>query len=138
MDNGSKARILIIDDDPFLRSLLQVHLSQAGYAVQLAEDAIEGGKALLHPDFDLVLCDVDMPYLSGLELVTALRASEKTASMPVVFVSSHMDTKTLIEAEALGAAGYLIKPFQPVQLLEAVGRCLARSKCGNRDQGAER
>ena len=137
MDNGNKARILVIDDDPFFRSLLQVYLSQAGYEVRVAEDAVEGGKALLHPDFDLVLCDIDMPYLTGLELVRALRASEETASIPVVFASSHMDTKTLIEAEELGAAGYLIKPFQPEQLLETVGRCLIKRKRPNRDQGTQ-
>ena len=50
MDEKYKARILVIDDDPFFRSLLRVRLSQAGYAVQVAEDAVEGGKALLQPD----------------------------------------------------------------------------------------
>ena len=128
MDEKFKARILVIDDDPFFRSLLRVHLSQAGYAVQVAEDAVEGGKALLHPDFDLVLCDINMPYLSGLELVSLLRASEETASIPVIFASSHRDTKTLLEAEKLGAAGYLTKPFQSERLLETVERCLTESK----------
>jgi CheY-like chemotaxis protein len=70
MNEEHEARILVIDDAPFFRSLLRVHLSQAGYAVQVAEDAIEGAKALLHPDFDLVVCDVDMPYLTGLDLVS--------------------------------------------------------------------
>lgn len=122
MDHDYKARILVIDDDPFFRKLLHAHLSHAGYAVQLAEDAVEGGKALLHPDFDLVLCDIGMPFLSGLELVTLLRGSEETASIPVVFASSRMDTKTLMEAEELGACGYLIKPFEGEQLLETVAR----------------
>jgi DNA-binding response OmpR family regulator len=128
MNNGHKARILVIDDDTFFRSLLRVHLSQAGYAVQVAEDAVEGGKALLHPDFDLVLCDIDMPFMTGLELVSLLRASADTASIPVVFASSHKDTKTLMEAEELGAAGFLIKPFQSEQLLETVERCLMNYK----------
>lgn len=128
MNDGYKARILIIDDDPFFCSLLRVHLSQAGYAVEVAEDAVEGGKALLHPDCDLILCDINMPFMTGLELVSLLRASEETALIPVVFASSHMDTKTLMEAEELGAAGYLTKPFQSEQLLETVKRCLMKSK----------
>src|SRR5512140_3321258 len=128
MNDTYKARILVIDDDPFFRSLLRVHLAQAGYAVQVAEDAVEGGKALLHPDFDLVLCDINMPYLSGLELVSLLRASEETASIPVLFASSQRDNNTLMEAERLGAAGYLTKPFQSEQLLESVERCLRESK----------
>lgn len=137
MDDKYKARILIIDDDPFFRSLLRMHLSQAGYAVQVAEDAVEGGKALLHPEFDLVVCDINMPFLTGLELVSLLRASEETASIPVVFASSHTDTKTLMEAEKLGAAGYLIKPFQSEQLLETVERCLMKSKRPNRSSDSE-
>ena len=132
MDEKYKARILVIDDDPFFRGLLRVHLFQAGYEVQVAEDAVEGGKALLHPDFDLVLCDINMPYLSGLELVSLLRASEETASIPVIFASSHRDTKTLLQAEKLGAAGYLTKPFQSEQLLETVERCLRESKSRGR------
>jgi DNA-binding response OmpR family regulator len=132
MDNERKARILVIDDDPFFRSLLRAHLSHAGYAVQVAEDAIEGGKALLHPDFDLVLCDIKMPFLSGLELVSLLRASDETAAIPVIFASSSRDPETMMQAEKLGAAGYLVKPFQIEQLLETVERCLMQRKGGNR------
>ena len=136
MNNGHKARILVIEDDAFFRTLLRVHLSQAGYAVQVAEDAIEGGKALLQPDFDLVLCDIDMPFMNGLELVSLLRTSAETASIPVVFASSHKDTKTLLEAEGLGAAGFLVKPFQSEQLLETIERCLMKSQGQNRGPDA--
>lgn len=137
MNDGYKAHILVIDDDPFFRSLLRVHLSQAGYAVQVAEDAIEGGKALLQAEFDLVLCDINMPFLTGLELVSLLRASEEMASIPVVFASSNTDAKTLIEAENLGAAGYLTKPFQSEQLLETVANCLMKSKRRKRTPKSE-
>ncbi len=137
MDDQSKARILVIDDDPFFRRLLQAHLSQAGYAVVLAEDAVEGGKALLQPDFDLVICDINMPFMTGLELVSLLRGSDETAGTPVIFASSHRDTKTLLEVETLGAAGYLTKPFQSEQLLETVERCLMQHKRRNRSWDAE-
>jgi DNA-binding response OmpR family regulator len=137
MNEGFKARILVIDDDPFFRRLLRVHLSQAGYAVQVAEDAIEGGKALLHPEFDHVVCDINMPFLTGLELVSLLRASAETASIPVVFASSNTDTETLMEAEKLGAAAYLVKPFQIEQLLEAVERCLLKRNRSNGSPDSE-
>jgi DNA-binding response OmpR family regulator len=137
MDGIHKARILVIDDDPLFRSLLRAHLSHAGYAVQLAEDAVEGGKALLHPGIDLVVCDINMPFLSGLELASLLHASEDTASIPVIFASSHMDTKTLIEAEKAGAVGYLVKPFTGEQLLEMVERCLAQSNRSERESDSE-
>ena len=128
MNEEYKARILVIDDDRFFRELLRVHLTSAGYAVQVAEDAVEGGKALLQPDFDLVLCDINMPYLSGLELVAALRATADTASIPVIFASSRKDSETLMHTEKLGAAGYLVKPFRIEELLETVARCLTGSK----------
>jgi DNA-binding response OmpR family regulator len=128
MDRGQKARILIIDDDAFFRSLLRVHLANAGYAVEVAEDAVEGGKALLGARFDLVICDINMPYMTGLELVSLLRASADTAAIPVVFASARLDTDTMMEAEKLGASGYLTKPFQSEQLLETVARCLTRQE----------
>ena len=137
MGDKYKARILVIDDDPFFRRLLHAHLSHAGYAVQLAEDAVEGGKALLQPDFDLVLCDIDMPFMTGLELVSLLRATNETASIPVVFVSSHKDTNTLMEAEELGVCGYLIKPLEIEQLLETVARCVMKRGGGVRNPDAQ-
>ena len=128
MNDASKARILVIDDDSFFRRLLQAHLSQAGYAVQVAEDAVEGGKALVGSEFDLVICDINMPFMTGLELVSLLRSSRETASIPVIFASSRRDTKTLMEAETLGAAGYLTKPFQSEQLLQTVEIGLSKGK----------
>ena len=129
MNTENTARILIIEDDPFFLGLLGMHLVQAGYEVQMAEDAVEGGKALLHPDFDLVICDINMPFLSGLELGSLLRASAQTASIPVIFATSRMDAETSIAAEKLGAAGYLTKPFRSQQLLEMVARCLIKHRC---------
>jgi DNA-binding response OmpR family regulator len=128
MDNEEKARILVIDDDRFFRDLLRIHLTHAGYTVQVAEDAVEGGKALLQPDFDLVICDINMPYLTGFELVSLLRASKETASIPVIFASSRKDAETMMEMEKLGAAGYLAKPFQVEQLLQTVDLCLLKHK----------
>ena len=128
MANENKSRILVIDDDRFFRDLLRIHLSHAGYAVEVAEDAVEGGKALLHPDFDLIICDINMPYLSGLELVSLLRATPETATIPVIFASSRKDPETMLQVEKLGAAGYLAKPFQLEHLLETVDLCLTSHK----------
>jgi DNA-binding response OmpR family regulator len=123
MDN-KRPRILVIDDDRFFRDLLRIHLAHAGYDVQVAEDGVEGGKALLQPEFDLVICDINMPFLSGFELVSLLRAAESTADIPVIFASSRNDPETMMEVEKLGAAGYLAKPFQLERLLETVDLCL--------------
>lgn len=124
----TRARILIIDDDLFFRDLLDLQLSAAGYAVQLAEDAVEGGKDLLRNKFDLVICDINMPFMSGLELGSMLRASAQTAAMPVIFATSRMDAETVSAADRLGAAAYLTKPLQSDRLLETVERCLRESR----------
>ena len=128
MEAGVKARILVIDDDRFFRELLRVHLIHAGYEVRVAEDAVEGGKALLEHGIDLVICDINMPYLNGLELVSLLRATEETAAIPVIFASSRRDAETMTAVEKLGASGYLTKPFQVEQLLDTVDLCLTKLK----------
>ena len=130
----TRARILIIDDDVFFRNLLDLQLSAAGYSVEVAEDAVEGGKVLLRTKFDLAICDINMPFMSGLELGSLLRASVQTASMPVIFATSHMDAETMLAAERLGAAAYLTKPLQSERLLETVERCLRQ---GTEDAGAD-
>ena len=123
-----KKRILVIDDDPFFCDLLDLLLSTAGYAVQVAEDAVEGGKLLFRSECDLVICDINMPSMSGLELRSLLGGSAKTASIPMIFITSHMDRETIHEAEKLGAAAYLTKPVQTEYVLETVERCLRQSR----------
>jgi DNA-binding response OmpR family regulator len=133
----TRARILIIDDDVFFRNLLDLQLSAAGYSVEVAEDAVEGGKVLLRTKFDLVICDINMPFMSGLELGSLLRASAQTASMPVIFATSHMDAETMLAAERLGAAAYLTKPLQSERLLETVERCLRQGQDASADSKAQ-
>ena len=121
-DNG--ARILIIDDDIEFAEVLRMHLSAAGYAAEVAEDAVEGGKALLANPPDLVLCDINLPYLSGLDLTTLMQSDTRLASIPVVLFSGRTDADTMAKAVKLGAADFLAKPITRDQLLESVKACL--------------
>ena len=123
LDQGA-IRILIIDDDIEFADLLRMHLSAAGYAAEVAEDAVEGGKALLARPPDLVLCDINMPYLSGLDLMSLMQSDALSASIPVVLVSGRTDSDTIAEAVKLGAADFLAKPITREQLLESVEACL--------------
>ena len=82
MPDRSTTRILIIDDDLEFAGILRLHLTAAGYTAEVAEDAIEGGKAMLEQTPDLVLCDIGMPFLNGLELVSLMQADAKSASIP--------------------------------------------------------
>jgi response regulator RpfG family c-di-GMP phosphodiesterase len=130
MQDRKKIRILIIDDDDTFRELASMLLAEAGYAIETAEDAIEGGKALLTRNFDLVISDINMPYMNGLELASLLRTDEKTASIPLILASSRMDTDTISKAVALRAADYMIKPVTLELLLETVGGVVKRFGLG--------
>ena len=121
MQDRKKIRILVIDDDDTFRELASMLLAEAGYAIETAEDAIEGGKALLTRNFDLVISDINMPYMNGLELASLLSSDEKTASVPLILASSRMDVETISKAVALRAADYLVKPVTLERLLETVG-----------------
>ena len=124
MSDKRAIRILIIDDDSEFADVLRMHLSAAGYAAEVAEDAIEGGKALLARPPALILCDINMPYLSGLDLMSLMQSDARSASIPVVFISGRTDADTMAEAVKLGAADFLAKPITRQQLLESVEACL--------------
>jgi len=124
MPDRSNIRILIIDDDAEYAGVLRLHLAAAGYATEVAEDAIEGGKALLERPPSLVLCDIGMPYLNGLEFMSLMQSDANSASIPVVFISGRSDASLMARAAELGAADFLAKPVTREQLLQTVEACL--------------
>lgn len=124
MQDRSTIRILIIDDDLEFADVLRMHLMAAGYAAEVAEDAVEGGKSILERPPSLVLCDIGMPYLNGLELMSLMQSDAKSASIPVVFISGRSDSSTMTRAVELGAADFLAKPVTREQLLQTVEACL--------------
>ena len=130
MQAPRKIRILIIDDDHTFRELASMLLAEAGYAIETAEDAIEGGKALLERKYDLVISDINMPYINGLELASLLRTDQKTASIPLILASSRMDNDTISKAVALRAADYMVKPVTLEHLLRTVGGVVERLGLG--------
>jgi DNA-binding response OmpR family regulator len=113
-------RILVVEDEQIMRELMRLHLSSAGYAVEVAEDAIAAGYALLKGVPDLIVCDVEMPHMNGFELITALRADRTVPAVPVVFLTS-VDEEG--RARELGAE-YLRKPVRLEELLAVVSRQL--------------
>ncbi|HWI36116.1 MAG TPA: response regulator [Burkholderiales bacterium] len=113
-------RIVVVDDDHVMRTLLDMHLRNAGYEVFMAEDAVEGGHLIMKILPDLIICDVDMPYLNGYEFVAALKTHDTTRAIPVVFLTSNEDLDGA--TSRLGAAAHLTKPVRADRLLEVVER----------------
>ena len=116
--------ILIVDDLAIVRLSLQRILAKAGYRVRDAED-VPSALAVLNEDaIDLVLCDIQMPGASGLDLVKAIQPRIPDTS--VIMVSSMEDAETAIECLQQGAFGYVLKPYQPREILVQVNGALRR------------
>jgi putative two-component system response regulator len=129
--------VLIVDDLPIVRLSLRHILSKSGYRCREAED-VAGALAVLDEDtIDLVLCDIQMPGASGLDLVKAIQPRIPDTS--VVMVSSLEDAETAIECLQRGAFGYVLKPYQPREILVQVNGALRRRmlEIAFRDREAE-
>src|SRR6266849_490328 len=99
--------VLVVEDDPSMRDLLHLHLTNAGYRVLMAEDAIVAGHMLMKLQPDLMLLDVDMPFMTGIEFLQALQADATVARFPVVFLTASPEARS--SAKILGAVGYIPK-----------------------------
>jgi len=117
-------RVLVVDDDPQVVRLLRVNLELEGYDVVSATDGNEALDAFAAESPDLVVCDVMMPGMDGVEVVRRLRAGKN--NVPVVMLSAkamRSDMRTGLDA---GADEYVTKPFDPAELIEVVDRLLGR------------
>ncbi|HSG77200.1 MAG TPA: response regulator [Burkholderiales bacterium] len=114
------ARILVVDDDESIRDLLRLHLTSAGYEVEVAADAIAAGYKVLKSPPDLIITDVRMPHMDGFEFVAALRADTTVPRIPVIFLTSVEDGDA--RGRELGAVGYITKPVRSDRLLSLVAQ----------------
>ncbi len=114
------ASILVVDDDESIRELLRLHLSAAGYEVQVAADAIAAGYLVLRSPPDLIISDVNMPHMDGFEFVAALKADKSLPQIPVIFLTSVEEGD--YRGKSLGAVGYLTKPVRADHLLTLVAK----------------
>ncbi|WP_338478998.1 response regulator [Pseudomonas trivialis] len=122
----SKVSVLVVDDASFIRDLVKKCLRNYFPGIKL-EDAVNGKKAqsiLMRETYDLVLCDWEMPEMSGLELLTWCREQEHLKAMPFVMVTSRGDKENVVQAIQAGVSGYVSKPFTNEQLLSKVRQAL--------------
>lgn len=119
-------RVLVVDDDPQVLRLLRVNFELEGYDVASAANGEEALAAIASQAPDVLVCDIMMPGIDGLEVVRRLRADPNTASLPVVMVSAKAQRADLAQGEQAGADAYVTKPFDPQDLIDAVDRLLKR------------
>jgi len=118
----SVKKILVIDDSPIQTHMLSKALKEAGYeAVLTAADGEEALKKLSYVrDIDLVLCDWNMPVMSGIDFLRKVREEETTKHIPLFLVTSRSTKKDLMEAIKAGATNYVVKPVQIQDLVRKI------------------
>jgi len=113
----SSLRALVVDDSPTIRNFVTATLESAGYEVTTAKSGFEALKVLPSNAFHLVVTDVNMPDINGLELVRYVRQSPLHKGTPLIIISTDGRERDRDRGMALGASAYLVKPFQPEALL---------------------
>ncbi len=122
--------ILIVDDDTRIRTLLKKYLSDNGFRTTIAADGREALAQMEHLAFDLVVLDIMMPDLSGLEVTERLRRRKNP--VPVLLLTARADVEDRIAGLSIGADDYLTKPFDPKELVLRINSILRRSQMENR------
>ena len=125
-------RVLVAEDDSDIRELVSRKLTGAGFEVIAVADGLTALRAAQDQQPDLAVFDVTMPGMSGLALISALRADSATAALPVILLTARSEEFDVTAGMSLGAAEYLVKPFSPRELLHRVQAVVA----GNTDHSA--
>ena len=122
------ARIVVADDDADIRDLVVFKLHQAGHDVQAVEDGAAAVEACQATPPDLVVLDVMMPGMGGLDATRALRLDPRLARVPVILLTARAQESDIEQGFGAGADDYVVKPFSPRELASRVAAVLARSR----------
>ena len=117
-------KIMTVDDSASVRQMVSFTLKGAGYEVSEAQDGRDALNKLSGAGVQMVITDLNMPNMNGLELIKALRAKPECKFMPIVFLTTESQAEKKNEAKAAGATGWIVKPFKPDQLLAVVKKVL--------------
>ena len=134
----SSPLVLIVDDSVTVREMLAISLLKAGYRIEQARDGLEAWEKLRDGlACDLILCDIEMPRLNGLELLSRLQEDEQLQGIPVAMITSRGSQKMQHLAAAKGAKGYFVKPYIEDVLLSAAQRLIAGEVLIQKDSPAD-
>ena len=120
------AHILVVDDEPDISALVAYHLARESYRVRTAPDGVEALRAIESEAPDLVVLDLMLPGISGLEVLRELRRRPELQSLPVILLTARGGEEDRIQGLQLGADDYIAKPFSPQELVLRVGAVLRR------------
>ncbi|MEL6216904.1 MAG: response regulator [Pseudomonadota bacterium] len=108
--------ILAVDDSRSIRDMVRFALEPLGYDIIDAEDGVEGLSMLDQNKVDLVITDLNMPNMNGIEFITSVRKDDKFAGLPMVMLTTEGQAETMRAGKKAGASGWIVKPFNELQL----------------------
>lgn len=124
MQSNESKTVLLVEDDPMTRSIFRMILGRTGLQVIEAVDGVDALEKVESHQPDIVMLDVTMPRMNGFEVCETLRSRPKTKHLPVVFVTTHMDEKSVERGIAFGNAHYLLKPVAFKDLLRVLQKVI--------------
>ncbi len=124
---GPRQKVLIIEDDADIRELIKFNLEQDGYAVEEAATGAEGLDRIKRRQPDLILLDLMLPGMPGLEICRVLRGGKETANLPILIVTAKGTEVDKVLGLEMGADDYVVKPFSPRELIARVKAVLRRA-----------
>ena len=122
------ARILIVEDDPDIANLVAHYLGRAGFATELQSSGREALKAIATDPPELLILDLMLPQMDGLEICRTVRADDKTSAVPIIMLTARGEESDRVVGLELGADDYLAKPFSPNELVARVRALLRRAQ----------
>lgn len=128
-------RILVVDDEKNILQMINQTLTKAGYSVTTSEDGKDALEKVKANKPNLIVLDIMMPYLDGFEVLQALRRNQETRNIPVIFLTAKNNDMDIFKGWQAGVNCYLIKPFNPSELVKYVKQNL---KKGSAVEGAEK
>jgi two-component system chemotaxis response regulator CheY len=118
-------KIMTVDDSPTVRQMLSIALKSAGYYVVEAENGQEALKKLEFEQVSLLITDLNMPQMDGIDLIRNVRSSPGLRFMPILMLTTETQESKRQEGKAAGASGWIVKPFKPEQLVKVVQMVMA-------------
>jgi CheY-like chemotaxis protein len=119
-------QILLIEDNQDIRENTVEALQMVGYQVTAAVNGLQGLSMALELLPEVIICDIEMPEMNGVEVLRKVKTNPATANTPFIFVTASAEKKEIQSAMAAGATGYVVKPFDPNELFDAVKLALGK------------
>ncbi|WP_119394986.1 response regulator [Salinibius halmophilus] len=118
------ANVLIVDDSASMRQMVNFTLTTAGHKVVEAVDGVDGLEKAKASQFELIISDINMPNMTGLEMVPQIRALGQYRATPILMLTTESSGDMKQKGKSVGATGWIVKPFNPAQLLNTIKRVL--------------